>query len=94
MDFNRYSTDDLTSLYSTEKSNEQDRIEELERMLDEATKKLKDVQRTLEEKIASHELDMEELMAQKDDLETELAVSKKDEKEFRLKDVSASSMKV
>jgi hypothetical protein len=55
----------------------------------EATKRLKDLQRTFDEKMAAQELEMEEMLAQKDDLEAELASTKKDEKELRLKDVSS-----
>lgn len=87
VDYHDSLSSDQTSMFSV---NTSDRIDELERIREEQTKKLKEVQRTLEDKMATHELEMEEMLVQKEELEAELASSKRDEKELRLKDVCAS----
>ncbi|KAF8323255.1 hypothetical protein DL93DRAFT_2223196 [Clavulina sp. PMI_390] len=82
----RFSSD-RTSMFSI---NTNDRVDELERINSEQAKKLKEVQKTLEEKMSAHETEIEELMVQKEEIESELAASRREEKELRLKDVNSS----
>jgi len=74
-------------MFSSSTTASGDRYEELERVHEETLKKLKELQRTLDQKMADHESEMEEMLARKEELEAELASSKRDEKELRLKDV-------
>ena len=76
-----------TSIFSSSTTASGDRFEDLERVHEETTKKLKDLQRTLDQKMADHESEIEEMLSQKEEIESELASSKREEKELRLKDV-------
>jgi seryl-tRNA synthetase len=76
-----------TSIFSSSTTASRDRLEELERIHEETMKKLKELQRTLDQKMADHESEIEEMLAQKEEIESELASSKREEKELRLKDV-------
>jgi len=82
----RFSSEPM-SMFSSSTTASGDRYEELERVREETLKKLKELQRTLDQKMADHESEMEEMLARKEELEAELASSKRDEKELRLKDV-------
>lgn len=82
----RFSSEPM-SMFSSSTTASGDRYEELERVHEETLKKLKELQRTLDQKMADHESEMEEMLARKEELEAELASSKRDEKELRLKDV-------
>lgn len=83
---------DRTSLFSLASSASGDRVEDLERENAELSKKLQELQRALEDGMASHELEMEELHMQMEEIEAELASSQRDEKDLRMKDVSCISL--
>ena len=78
---------DRSSLFSIASSTSGDRLQDLEFENVEQSKKLNEIQRTLAEKVVSHELEMEELLVQKEEIAAELESSRRDEKELRLKDV-------
>jgi hypothetical protein len=87
LNFHERFSSEPTSMFSSSTTASGDRYEELERVHEETLKKLKELQRTLDQKMADHESEMEEMLARKEELEAELASSKRDEKELRLKDV-------
>lgn len=74
-------------MFSSSTTASGDRYEDLERIHEETVKKLKELQRTLDQKMADHESEIEEMLVRKEELEAELASSKRDEKELRLKEV-------
>ncbi|KAF9519695.1 hypothetical protein BS47DRAFT_1079712 [Hydnum rufescens UP504] len=66
----------------------EDRLEALQRANAELAKKLRDASRELEHKLSDHEGEIEEMQTRIEDLRYELAASKREEKELRLKAVS------
>lgn len=66
------------------------RLDALSRANTELAKRLQDGERTLQRKLLEHESDLEDLQSKMEELNVELAKSKRDEKELRNKDVCKS----
>ena len=79
---------DRSSLSSVSSVASGDRVDELEKVRQDAMKRSVELQQKLEEKMSEYQLEMEEVHARKEELEAELDASKRDEKESHLKDVS------
>ena len=81
----RMHTISTTSLLAT---SSEDRLEALQRANAELAKKLRDASRELEHKMSDHEGEVEEMQTRIEDLKSELAASRRDDKELRIKAVS------
>ncbi|KAJ4482191.1 hypothetical protein J3R30DRAFT_3732301 [Lentinula aciculospora] len=68
-----------------------ERLEALSRANTDLAKRLQDAERTLSRKIGEHESELEELQYKLEDLKSELARSKRDEKELRAKERTNSA---
>ena len=82
----------LTSIgaSSTHSAANEERIEALQKANASLAKKLRESTRELEHKLGEHEAEVEELQQRVEDLKTELAVVRREEKELRVKEVSTS----
>ncbi|KAF7289669.1 hypothetical protein HMN09_01329500 [Mycena chlorophos] len=69
----------------------QDRVEALQRVNDDLQKKLMDMERTTQRKLAEQEAEQEDLQMKLDEVVSELSAAKREEKELRLKERSTQS---
>ncbi|KAF7312716.1 hypothetical protein MIND_00286400 [Mycena indigotica] len=80
---------DRSAASSTVSMMPQDRVEALQRVNDDLTRKLMENERTLQNKLAEHESIQEELQSKLDELSNELSAAKREEKELRIKERSS-----
>lgn len=67
-----------------------DRLDALQRANAELGKKLMDAERTLQDKLADHESELEEMQGRLEEARSELSATKREEKELRSKEVGFS----
>lgn len=72
----------------------QDRVEALQKNNQELSRRLVDAERTLQNRLADHEVEIEEMQAKLDELKSELTATKREEKELRNKEVSSQRVVV
>ncbi|KAJ7067401.1 hypothetical protein C8F01DRAFT_1208443 [Mycena amicta] len=77
---------DRSAASSTVSMMPQDRVEALQRVNEDLTRKLVENERTLQRKLAEHEAIHEDLQMKLDELDNELSAAKREEKELRLKE--------
>jgi hypothetical protein len=77
----------LTSTSSTET---EDRAEALTRQNTDLRRKLMDAERTLQQRLQDHDMEMEEIQGKLDEVRLELSATKREEKELRSKEVSVT----
>jgi chromosome segregation ATPase len=65
-----------------------ERLDALQRVNADLAKKLVDVERTLQRKLADHEVELEEMEARLEEAKSELGAAKREEKELRSKERS------
>lgn len=78
---------DRSTSSSTVSMEPMDRLDVLQRANTELSKKLMDAERTLQNKLAAHESELEDMQGRLDELEAELVSTKREEKELRTKEV-------
>lgn len=79
---------DRSTTSSTVSMEPMDRLDVLQRANTELSKKLMDAERTLQNKLAAHESELEDMQGRLDELEAELVSTKREEKELRTKEVN------
>lgn len=66
----------------------QDRLDALQRANAELARKLMEAEKTLQNRLTEHEIELEELENRLDEAKSELMAAKREEKELRAKEVS------
>jgi phage shock protein A len=67
-----------------------DRVDALQRTNADLSRKLIEAEKTIQNKISEHELELEELQSRLEEMRSELSATKREEKELRSKEVSGS----
>ena len=65
----------------------QDRMEALQKNNQDLARRLMEAERTLQNRLADHEVEIEEMQGKLDEMKTELSATKREEKELRSKEV-------
>lgn len=65
----------------------QDRVEALQKNNQDLARRLMEAERTLQNRLADHEVEIEEMQAKLDEIKSELTATKREEKELRSKEV-------
>lgn len=78
---------DRTKTDSTVSMEPMDRLDVLQRANTELGRKLMEAERTLQNKLSEHELELEEMQGRLEEMKTELSATKREEKELRSKEV-------
>jgi len=78
---------DRSAASSTVSLDLQERLDALQRMNTDLGRKLVEAERTLQNKLAEHELELEENQSLLDEMRSELNATKREEKELRSKEV-------
>jgi hypothetical protein len=65
-----------------------DRVEALQKNNQELARRLVDAERTLQNRLADHEVEIEEMQGKLDEMKSELTATKREEKELRNKEVN------
>lgn len=65
----------------------QDRLDAMSRANEELARKVMEAERSLQNRLTDHELEIEELQSKLDELRSELTATKREEKELRNKEV-------
>ena len=65
----------------------QDRVEALQKNNQDLARRLMEAERTLQNRLADHEVEIEEMQAKLDEIKSELMATKREEKELRSKEV-------
>jgi phage shock protein A len=79
--YDRSATSSTASLEPTE------RLDALQRINTDLSKKLIEAERTLQNRLTEHEMELEEMQSRLEEAKIELTATKKEEKELRAKEV-------
>lgn len=79
---------DRSAASSTVSMEQQERVDALQRMNTDLARKLMEAERSLQNRLADHEQDIEEWQGRLDEVKSELSATKREEKELRSKEVS------
>jgi hypothetical protein len=83
---------DRSAASSTVSLEPQDRLDALQRANAELSRKLIEAERTLQNKLSEHELELEEMQGRLEEVRSELSATKREEKELRSKEVRPDNM--
>lgn len=78
---------DRSTASSTASLEPTERLEALQRINTDLSKKLMEAERTLQNRLTEHEFELEEMQGRLEEAKTELTATKKEEKELRIKEV-------
>jgi hypothetical protein len=70
----------------------QDRVEALQKNNQDLARRLMEAERSLQNRLADHEVEIEEMQGKLDEMKSELSATKREEKELRNKEVILSSL--
>lgn len=79
---------DRSAASSTVSLEPMERLEALQRINTDLSKKLIEAERTLQNRLTEHEIELEEMQGRLEEAKGELSATKKEEKELRAKEVS------
>lgn len=82
---------DRSAASSTVSMDLQERLDALQRMNTDLGRKLVEAERTLQNKLAEHELELEEMQSRLEEVKSELSATKREEKELRSKEVRTNA---
>jgi predicted nucleic acid-binding Zn-ribbon protein len=81
---------DRSTTSSTVSMEPMERLDALQRNNAELSRKLMEVERTLQNKLSQHELELEEMQGRLEEVRSELSATKREEKELRAKEVGSN----